>query len=159
MSSKTHADRQRGFENFCTRLESRRLASHPDVPTFYFQQDEHTAPCCVLTRDQARLMKAAGLGKFENHGRTFRLAGSAPARETSRFIVSESADSCESISVAEMLANVGITDDEAGQPAPRGVVRRARQKIRAIHDREGFDSAAPLAFGSRSVYPGQVRGL
>jgi hypothetical protein len=158
MSTKTHAERQRGLEKFCARLESRRLASHPEVPTFYCQQDEHTPPCCVLTRGQARQMKEAGLGKFENHGRTFRLEGSAPAREASRFSVSESADSCESISFAEMLANVGITNDEPGTAAPRGVVRRARQKIRAIHDREGFDKKSPLAFGSRPVYQVNAKG-
>ena len=52
-------------------------------------------------------------------------------------------DSSASISLAEMKANVGITEDEAGTPVPRHIVQRARQKIRAIGMRleaGGFDS-------------------
>jgi hypothetical protein len=121
-----------------------------NVPTFLFEQSDTDKPYCLLTRDQARQMKAEQRGKFENHGHTFRLFDSMPKRELPRFNPSESADSCESISLTEMKANVGITENDADQPALRGVVHHAQQKIRAIGRREEgtFDDKSPLAFGS-----------
>jgi hypothetical protein len=150
----SHADRQRNFDSFCRKLD-RGGAAGAAVPAFWFDQDDATEPCCILTREQAHLMKAAKLGKFENHGRTFRLAQSAPEPVQFRFTPSESVDSAASISLAEMKANAGITKDEDGTPAPRHIVQRARQKVRAIGRRiEGsFDAKAPLAFGSRGIYP------
>jgi hypothetical protein len=157
MSSKTHAERQRGFYSFCEKLERRGGAASAEVPTFWFGQSDAETPCCVLTREQARLMKAAQLGKFENHGRTFRLVAATPTAESgSRFTISQSVESSESISLSEMLANVGITartSDDLDQPAPRHIVQRAQEKVRAIRDGEGFDESAPLAFGSRAAYP------
>jgi hypothetical protein len=133
-------------------------ATEPTIPAFYFDQDHDGQPACLLTHDLASELKRLERGRFISHGKKFRFDAKAPLRELPNFKVSESADSCESISVAEMKANVGITDDEPGEPAPRGVVRHARQKVRAIRDREGFDKNAPLAFGSRPVYPLEVPG-
>lgn len=147
MSKKTHAERQRDWQNFCVRQDRVRTAGQ--VRVFYHEQDTNSEePCLLVTRELARDMKIALEGEFINRGKDFRLFSTSPA-PAPRYVCSESTDSAASISPAEMLANVGITEDEAGTPAPRHIVRRAKEKIRAIRDREGFDRRAPLAFGSR----------
>jgi hypothetical protein len=131
-------------------------ADQPTIPAFYFDQDQGGRPTCFLTHGLAVELKRLDRGRFICHGKKFRFEAQAPRRATDFFFVpSESVESSASISPAELLANVGITEDEAGTPAPRHIVQRARQKIRAIGARlEGsFDSKAPLAFGSRAVYP------
>jgi hypothetical protein len=133
-------------------------ADQPTIPAFYFDQDQGGQPTCFLTHDLAVELKRLGRGKFICHGKKFRFEAKAPRRAADFFFIpSESVDSSASISLAEIKANVGITEDEAGTPVPRHIVQRARQKIRAIGMRlEGsFDSRAPLAFGSRPVYPKQ----
>jgi len=126
------------------------VPAEANVPAFLWEQSDTEKPYCLLTRDQAREMKRAGRGKFENHGHSFRLLDSVPHEATGFFITSESTESSESISLAEMKANVGITENDPEQPALRGVVHHAQQKVRAIGRRlEGtFDDKSPLAFGS-----------
>jgi len=147
MSKKTHAERQRDWQNFCDRME--RSASRSTVEVFYHEQNaEAVQPVCLISREQAQEWKLSQVGQFFSNGKRFRLYSNSPD-PAPRFHPSQSVDSFASLSFEEMKANVGITDDEAGQPAPRGIVKRAQQKVRAIHDREGFDHAAPLAFGSQ----------
>jgi len=43
------------------------------VPCFFSGQADWERPCQVVTRAEARDLKKLLLGKFENHGRTFRL--------------------------------------------------------------------------------------
>jgi hypothetical protein len=130
-------------------MGGRTIPASPDIPAFLWEQGDTEKPYCLLTRDQAREMKRLGRGKFENHGKTFRLLDSVPELP-GFFVVSESVESSESISLAEMKANVGITENDPEQPALRGVVHHAQQKVRAIGRRlEGtFDDKSPLAFGS-----------
>jgi hypothetical protein len=125
------------------------------IPAFYFDQDQSGREICFLSHELAVELKRLGRGKFICHGKKFRFEAKTPRRAADFFFIpSESVESSASISLAEVLANVGITEDEAGTPAPRHIVQRARQKIRAIGMRlEGsFDSRAPLAFGSRLAY-------
>jgi hypothetical protein len=50
------------------------MSSSQTVPCFYTGQDDSwETPARTVNRDQARQMKTDKLGKFENHGRTFRL--------------------------------------------------------------------------------------
>lgn len=147
MPKKTHAERQRDWQSFCDHQE--RSASKSTVEVFYHEQNaERVQPACVIPRAQAQDWRADGVGEFISHGKQFRLYSDSP-EPALHFLPSESVDSSASISFEEMKANVGITDDEADQPAARGIVKRAQQKVRAIRDREGFDKAAPLAFGSQ----------
>lgn len=117
------------------------------VDCFYFDQDDATAPCKILTREVCHELKAAGVGKFINHGRTFRLYEKMPQAEP-RFFASDSPKSAESISLAEMKANVGITENnsEPDEPPLRHLVKRAQEKIRSV-GRNNYtdDIRAPLA--------------
>lgn len=104
------------------------------VPCFFREQDDtwERPGKGVLTRAQCREMKTLGLGKFENHGRTFRLFEAALNREpifpNDDFTRPSSADSDCCISFAEMQANVGIVDD--GVRNPRGLIAAAQEKVR-----------------------------
>lgn len=51
------------------------MAKSEQVPCFYAgQQDSWERPAKIVTRVEARLLKAAGAGKFENNGQIFRLS-------------------------------------------------------------------------------------
>ena len=78
-------------------------------------------------------MKLLDAGKFEKHGKIFRLHTRAPAA-TPPIVCSGSSDSCPSISVQEMRANIGEPDvNESGDGEfPRHIIQRAQEKIRAI---------------------------
>lgn len=109
--------------------------------------------CCELSYEQARKMRNASMGKFENHGKSFRLF-EARHREVPRAPVpSTSPDSSAAISPSEMHANVGITQGSPGEPAAKHIVDRAQNKIRAIGRRDlgTYDTRAPLAFSAHSV--------
>lgn len=50
------------------------------VPVFYREQNDRVdRPLRIVARNEARQMKLAGRGAFENHGRTFRLFQSIPS--------------------------------------------------------------------------------
>jgi hypothetical protein len=120
------------------------------IALFYLDQNQSGSTPYEVLRTQAMAMKAAGRGKFINHGRAFQLCESAPLRQT--FSCSASPDSSASISVSEIQANVGITSNNTSpnEPPMRHVVLRAQQKVQAIgrHMIGTFDPKAPLAFGS-----------
>jgi len=48
--------------------------------------------------------------------------------------------------MGELLANVGIAGFQ-GEPAPRGPIQRAQEKIRAYMDKDMRESQAPTAYG------------
>ncbi len=51
------------------------MAKSEKVPCFYAgQQDSYERPAKIVTRGEARLMKAAMKGKFENNGQIFRFS-------------------------------------------------------------------------------------
>ena len=110
-----------------------------EVPVFYRDQDELEAPCRVILRDEARKLKKDGLGYFISHGRQFRLYASEPKIEA--FLPPSGTTQPSTISLSELLANVGITAD--WEVNPIGKIRRARAKIR-LYPHVG-DEQAPLA--------------
>lgn len=124
------------------------------ITLLYFDQAELDPARRSISRDDARALKLLNAGCFTNHGAVFRLHQKAP-RPAPQFtcVVSESPESCASISLMEMQANVGITSNPAGEPAPRHIVWRAQQKINAIGRREvgTFDNKAPRAFAHREA--------
>lgn len=108
---------------------------------FFRDQDEtFDPPCRIASRDECRLMKKAGDGYFICHGRKFRLFEEEPKLEN--FLAPSGTSAPSTISLAEVLANVGITEDWQ----PVGTIRRAQEKIR-VYPFVG-DTQAPLA-GSR----------
>ena len=115
------------------------------VPCFYKEQnDSWERPAKLLPRAEVREMKLKLLGKFENHGRTFRLKQSAPPQgrqDQLELPDSSQAEAASTISLAECLANVGITPAEVKDH--RGTVKRAQYKVR--HYIHIFDDAAVLA--------------
>jgi hypothetical protein len=147
-----HLDRQRNYQRFVERRRGAIAAAATDmVAVFYFDQADTEKPCRLATRLEARQMRdVEHAGKFENNGRTFRLSINSPAPELRPFVCSATPDSYKTISLAEMKANVGETDNCDGEAAPRHLVQRAQEKIRAIGRRDAgtFDPKSPLAFGS-----------
>jgi hypothetical protein len=116
------------------------MSAQMEVPVFYRDQDESLeAPCRVISRDEARKLKKLGLGYFIAHGRQFRLHEIEPKIET--LLPPSGTTQASTISLSELLANVGIT--EAGELDHIGKVRRARIKIR-LYPHVG-DEQAPLA--------------
>lgn len=87
-------------------------------------------------------MKKAGDGYFICHGRKFRLFEEESKLES--FLAPSGTTAPSTISLSEVLANVGITEEWH----PIGTVRRAREKIR-VYPYVG-DTQAPLA-GLRSL--------
>ena len=134
----------------CCRLALRAGFTRTDdlVAVFFFDQDVATdAPCRMDLRTECRRLKHAGLGKFINHGKGFRLHERSTARPRLGYKPSRSGDSNASISFDEMQANVGITDDPVGFPASRARVSAARAKTRWFGS--GLrDTRATLAFTS-----------
>lgn len=105
------------------------------VPCFYKEQDDTwEQPAVILTRAECHEQKHLRLGKFENHGCTFRLAASRPILKQiyrdddgSEFeIGAGSSEPC--ISFSEMQANVGIVRD--GVRNERGLIYMAQAKVR-----------------------------
>jgi hypothetical protein len=131
-----------------------------EVPCFYREQDDTwEKPAQTLLRTDVRTLKDAGLGKFENHGRTFRLFAFSPSYMNEISLqadrnLSHSApgESDSSISLAEMQANLGIVSD--GLRHPRAFVRRAQEKIKAWP--HIFDEQALLARGFWPLSPLEV---
>lgn len=121
------------------------------VPLFYIDQNQSLPTPYSVTQAQADAMKAAGRGRYINRCKAFQLCELAPV--SPRFTPSQTPDSAASISLAEMEANVGIAGDlkdwREEAPAPRHLVQRAQQKVKAIGRREKdtFDDKATLAFG------------
>lgn len=118
------------------------------VSVFYLEQDTSwEKPREIVSREEARSMKLAGLGRFVDHGRNFRLFEGVPIVE--RLLVEDPKEYKSSeeftcaITVDEMLANVGIYADSLKDP--RGRVARARHKIRIYP--HVFDDLATLARG------------
>jgi hypothetical protein len=109
-------------------------AASSTILLLYHDQAENSRPRRETTLENARVMKLLRAGKFENHGKIFRLDQKAPAVEVSRFACSETPDSSASISFGEMQANVGITDNdgEPGAPPLRHLVQRAQEKIGSV---------------------------
>jgi hypothetical protein len=130
---------------------SRAVGAPPSVPLFYIDQNQSMPTPYSVTQAQADAMKAAGRGRYINRCKAFQLCELAPV--SPRFTPSLTADSAASISLAEMEANVGIAGDlkdwREEAPAPRHLVQRAQQKVKAIgrHDKDTFDDKATLAFG------------
>jgi hypothetical protein len=130
---------------------AQKAASPLAVPLFYIDQNQSLPTPYSVTRAQADAMKAAGRGRYINRCKAFQLCELAPL--SPRFTPSLTAASAASISLAEMEANVGIAGDlidwREEAPAPRHLVQRAQQKVKAIGRREKdtFDDKATLAFG------------
>jgi len=130
---------------------TRATAAPLSVPLFYIDQNQSLPTPYSVTQAQADAMKSAGRGRYINRCKAFQLCELAPV--SPRFTPSLTADSAASISLAEMEANVGIAGDlkdwREEAPAPRHLVQRAQQKVRAIGRREKdtFDDKATLAFG------------
>lgn len=129
------------------------MANTNAVPVFWRDQDDVLErPAHTWPRTECRQKKNTA-GKFENHGKTFRLFAARPqlhpvtaADLATSNVIHESA----TITTSEMLANVGIAGpDGLDVPAPRHVVRRAQQKIRAYYDADVRDAKAPLPYGRR----------
>lgn len=125
------------------------------VPVFFLEQDTDTEPPGrgLLTRSEVHDLKVAGLGKFVDRGKKFRLYASAPnvIVRVAPVPPSDSGNSDATIAVNEMRANVGEPPAEPGAVLTRGTVRRAQQKVRAIGlcEMGTIDSRAPLARGHR----------
>ena len=116
------------------------MSAQTEVPVFYLDQDESfDPPCRVQSRDECRLMKKAGEGFFISHGRKFRLYEKTPVLAST--LDPSGAPAPSTISLAEMQANVGIT--ESWEIDPFGKIARAREKIR-VYPFVG-DTQAPLA--------------
>lgn len=124
------------------------------VPLFYIDQNQSLPTPYSVTQAQADAMKAAGRGRYIHRSKAFQLCELAPLAP--RFTPSLAPASAASISLAEMEANVGIAGDlkdwREQAPAPRHLVQRAQQKVKAIgrHDKDTFDDRATLAFGGHS---------
>jgi hypothetical protein len=141
-------------------MERTAVSAGAPVPVFYNEQDQNGQPCTVATRDELKVLKRKGEGKFINRGKAFRLNRRGPTPPPQRYSPSLSTPSDASISVGEIRANVGEPADTPGAEIARHVVKRAQEKIRAIGAREEgtFDQKAVLAFGRsqmfRAVSPG-----
>jgi len=107
-----------------------------------------------ITIENARIMKTLHAGRFENHGKSFRLFQRLPA-PVPLIVCSSSVDSSAEISVREMRANIGEPDtNESGDGEfPRHLIQRAQEKIRAIRrdnyttDRRGRPTVRILEAG------------
>lgn len=121
-----------------------------EVPVFYRDQDDVCDhPAHVWPRQKCREAKKV-LGNFENHGRTFRLFVPQPRiypvtaadLKSSNFL-----PEATTITNSEVLANVGIAGMPEDIAAPRHLVKRAKQKIRAYLHPDVRDKQAVTAYG------------
>lgn len=114
------------------------MSAPSEVPVYYLDSSIDDSPCRIDSRDECRKNKREGLGFFINHGRAFRLHEKTPIMES---ILAPSGTTAPStISLGEMLANVGIFED--WDRDPYGKVIRAREKVR-VYPFVG-DPLAPL---------------
>ena len=104
------------------------------IVLLYHDQSEWDQNRRHTTLENARALKLLSAGKFEKHGAVFRLHQRAPARPSPFVPCSRSTDSCSSIALAEMKANVGEPSiNESGDGEfPRHYQQQAQRKIRAI---------------------------
>lgn len=123
----------------------------------YFRDED--LPFQTIPRARAREWRSAGRGQFVDHGRGFRLFAERPAPRfwTPPDRPGSFERSC-TISLREMLANAGITTNDAGDVesvALPYVVLYAQEKIRQYpHVSDDF---APLARGSHSCDLGDLK--
>jgi len=118
------------------------MAKTDAVPVFYRDQDElRERPFTTWTREKCREVKKK-LGNFISNGKKFRLFAMRPKiypvtaadLKPSNFL-----PCAETITMSEVLANVGITpnSEHRNEPALRHMVRAAQAKVRAypsVHD-------------------------
>lgn len=97
----------------------------------YHDEYERSLLARHITIEDARMMKLLNAGKFENHGRIFRLGQRAPA-PVPQVVCSSSVDSCASISVRQMRAAIGEPSDSRDGEFPRHLQQRAEEKVRAV---------------------------
>ena len=115
------------------------MSAKSEVPVYYLDSSADESPCRVDSRDAWRKAKREGLGFFIDHGRAFRLYEKTPIVES---IFPPSGTTAPStISLAEMRANVGITEEWERNPSH--AIRCAQQKIRAYPYIS--DGRAPIA--------------
>lgn len=133
-AARAEATHQRREDRSARRALAIANAGSALITLLYRDQADSARPRRETTLEQARLLKLLRAGKFENHGKTFRLDQKAPVSEIVRFIVSDHAASSASISLQEILANAGITenDGEPGEPPLRHLVQRAQDKVEAV---------------------------
>lgn len=118
------------------------MSSLAVVPVYYQDQNAFLLPTRVpVSRVEARRLKAAGEGKFIEHGRKFRLKACAPAlrighTESPLQLLCGPIQTATTITCTEAEANVGIASHDA-------LVRRAQHKIRVYP--HVFDKLAVLA--------------
>lgn len=108
----------------------------PTAPTLvllYFDQSDYDPLRRSITREAAHILQESIGGRFENHGKTFRENRRMPAGAP-HFPCSKSTDSAASISVREMMANIGepVANDSSDAPFAPYLRRRAEQKIAAV---------------------------
>lgn len=112
-----------------------------EVPVFWRDQDRvREKPHTTWTRIECRAKKNIS-GQFCDHGRSFMLFAPRPKIypvSAADLLSSNILPDASTISNEELLANVGIAGPSGmREPAPRHLVRRAQQKIRAyprVHD-------------------------
>jgi len=133
-TARAEATRRRRSDRIAHRAIAAANAGSELIPLLYHDQAESSRPRREITLENARLLKLLHAGRFENHGKIFRLDQPAPAPEMPRFTCSDNPDSSASISLQEMKANVGITDNtgEPGDPPLRHLVQRAQEKICSV---------------------------
>jgi len=118
---------------------------------FYRDDNEVCArPLQHLTREECRTARDDGRGKFFDNGKKFRLFASRPALypvTASSLKSSNVLPSPTTITNSELLANVGIAGTSEDVQAPRHLVKRAQQKIRAYMDKTIREAQATTAYG------------
>jgi hypothetical protein len=133
-AARAEATRKRRQERTVRRAIAVANAGSASILLLYHDQAESSRPRRETTLENARLLKLLRAGRFESHGKIFRLDQKAPAPEMPRFTCSDDPESSASISLQEMKANVGITDNtgEPGDPPLRHLVQRAQEKIGSV---------------------------
>jgi hypothetical protein len=120
------------------------MSAIESVPVYFLSQDESwEKPHRHQTRQELRELKKQGLGRFISNGRAFRLFEDAPREvHPDPILPAENSPGIGStITVTEVLANVGIVADSVRNPA--AAVVRAQKKI-AFYPAI-FDERASLA--------------
>jgi hypothetical protein len=122
------------------------MSSMMEVPVFYLSQDSSwEVPCRIVSRQEARRLKAVAAGSFIDNGRAFRLKESAPPPPLK--LLGGPLETSATITLAELQANVGITvGGDVGTPADKSLVLRAQFKIAAYPF--AWDKNSPLPFAT-----------
>lgn len=121
------------------------MAKTDEVPVYYRDQDTFTLQCDTWLRSKCREQKGI-TGRFIDNGAKFRLFADRPRVYigADELLASNSFDTNGTISLSEVLANVGMSLQNRPIPS-RARIRDVQAKIRLYP--EITDERSPLAQG------------